>query len=290
MKRIFFWVLAAALVLSLTATCWAAGEATLTSAKGGPGQTVYLTLELQKSVEASAIGVNCQFDETLLTAQPELSTWEREGLLFAFEKNNMGVWADEKPADLKGKLCVLAFQVNDGVAFDSTEVTVTLVLKDGAAEKGSYTAKGLITCECTHDYGPWESTGNQNHARVCSLCGGKSTQPHSWNDGEKQTQPDGSTLLVKTCTVCKAKTGMDVTEEEQGDSLLPGVGGDTDSSHDHTHDETPDTLPEHDHVTQDSHEGHDHSAGGENPYTLWIILAVVAVLVAAGVWFVKKKK
>lgn len=289
MKRIFFWVLAAALVLSLTATCWAAGEATLTSAKGGPGQTVYLTLELQKSVEASAVGVNCQFDETLLTAQPELSTWEREGLLFAFEKDNMGVWAAEKPVDLKGKLCVLAFQVNDGVAFDSTEVTVTVVLKDGAAEKGSYTATGLITCECTHDYGSWESTGNLNHVRVCSLCGGKNTQNHSWDPGEKQTQSDGTTLLVRTCTVCKARTGVDVTEAEQESSGLlgaEGVGGDT---ADNDHGETSETMPDHDHGTQTG-EADVHTDGGEDPLTLWIILAVVAVFIAAGVWFVKKKK
>ena len=277
-------MLAVALVLSLTATCWAAGEATLTDAKGGPGQTVYLTFELLASVQANTMGIECQFDKDLLEAQPELCVWEREGMLSAFDTDNLGVWMGEKTADMKGKICVLAFRVKDGAAFETTEVTVTLLLKDDAKDMGSYTAKGVVSCECTHDYGDWESTGNQNHARVCSLCGGKSTQPHSWDSGQNQTQPDGTTLLVKTCTLCKAKVGVDALVEEQESGALDMVGG---ADEDHTHE---DTLPEHDHAAQDSHEGHDHTAGGENPYTIWIVLAVVAIFVAEGLWFVKKRK
>lgn len=284
MKRIFLWALALALTLALAGNALAAeGGMTLSDSQGGAGQTVYLTLELKETVEASAVGLVCEYDTDLLTAQPELSTWEQEGLLFAFEEGNRGVWASEKPGDRKGKLCVLAFQVNEGVAFDRTQVVCTVVFKDGATEKASYTVQGSITCQCTHEYGDWESAGSLNHSRVCALCGGKSTQPHSWDDGQKQTQPDGTTLLVRTCPVCKARTARDVSYEE-GDSLL-GTEGKED---DHVH--TPGTLPEEEHDHETPQTPHIHNEGGEDPLTLWVILAVLVVFVAAGVWYVKKNR
>lgn len=285
MKRSFFWALALVLILALAGNALAAeGGMTLSDSQGGAGQTVYLTLELKEPVEASAVGLVCQYDTALLTAQPELSIWEQEGTLFAFQEENKGVWASEKAVELKGKLCVLAFQVNEGVAFDQTQVVCTVVFKDGATEKASYTAQGHISCQCTHEYGAWESAGSLHHSRVCALCGGKSTQPHSWDDGEKQDQPNGTTLLVRTCTVCKAHTARDVTQE-QGDSLLGTEGGD--AGHDHVH--TPDTQPDepHDHETQTPHI---HNGGGEDPLTLWVVLAVLVVFVAAGVWYVKKNR
>lgn len=293
MKRLFYWVLAVTIVLSFATNCFgASNQITLSNTQAGPGQTVYFTLELHESVEASAIGVQCQFDATLLEAKPELSTWERNGLLSAFEEGNKGVWASEKPEDLKGKLCVLAFQIKADAAFDTTEVICTVVLKDGSTEKINCTVKGVVTSQCTHNYGPWESTGSVNHIRTCSLCGGRNTQTHNWDSGVKETQPNGKVFMVKTCTVCKARSSVDITESEQNQSNIPGINSGKEDDHDHNSEVV--TLPEndhdhdHDHVTTTEDE-HDHTVEADDPATLWVVLIVPVLLIAAGVWYIKKK-
>ena len=291
MKRLLYLVLALTVVLSFAINCFgASNQVTLSDTQAGPGQTVYLTMELHESVEASAVGVQCQFDTSLLEAKPELSTWERKGLLSAFEEGNNGVWASEKLEDLKGKLCVLAFQIKADAAFDSTEVICTVVLKDGSTEKLNCAVKGIITSKCTHDYGAWESTGSTNHVRTCSLCGGKNTQTHNWSTGVKETQPNGKVYLVKTCTVCKARNSVDVTESEQNQSNIPGMNVGNESDHDHSSEivTAPAQDHDHDHITTTEDE-HDHSTEANDPVTLWIVLIVPVLLIAAGLWYIKKK-
>lgn len=285
MKKLLCLILGFMLVLSITVTCLAAGNTlSLSDAKGGPGQTVYLTLNLNESVVASAIGVNCQFDAAILEAAPELCVWERKGLISAFEQDNQGVWAAEKAEDLKGKLCVLAFQIKDGVAFESTEVLCTVILKDGVTEKINTTVKGVITGECTHNYGDWKSAGTATHVRECALCGGKNTQNHNWDSGVKETQPSGQILLVKTCTVCGAKDATDVTTTEQGNINIPG----SETDHNHTSQVPEQTEHNHDHDDASTDE-HIHAETENDPITIWIVLLVPVVLIVAGVLYLKKK-
>lgn len=284
MKRLFLAVLAVTLMWSLSANCIAADNTvTLTDTKGGPGQTVYLTLELQESVKAAAIGVHCQYDSSLLEALPELCTWEIKSTLSAFEKDNKGVWAVENAEDIQGKLCVLAFRIRDNVAFDQTEVTCTVVIKDGAEEKVRTTVSGMIFCQCTHNYGSWESNDNSSHIRICSLCGGKNTQTHNWDNGVKEIQPDGRVLLIKTCTVCKARTATELDSSEQDKSDI----GDTNDGHDHGSQFG--TQTGHNYDGDTAGDEHSHGDTEKNPMTVWIVLLVTALLIAVAIWFVKKK-
>ena len=284
MKRLFLAVLAVTLIWSLSANCIAADNTvTLTDTKGGPGQTVYLTLELQESVNAAAIGVHCQYDSSLLEALPELCTWEIEGTLSAFEKDNKGVWAIEKATELKGKLCVLAFRIKDDVAIEQTEVTCTVVIKDGAEEKVHATVSGMIFFKCTHNYGSWESNGNNSHIRICAMCGDKNTQIHDWDNGVKETQPDGRVLLIKTCMECKAKIATELDSSEQDKSNSGGTNDD----HDHGSQSATHTDQNYDGDTDG--EEHSHGDTKENPVTIWIVLLVPVLLIAVAIWFVKKK-
>lgn len=289
MKRLLFMSLAVMLILSLTCNVVAAGDGvTVSDANGGPGQTVYLTVQLQNPVEASAIGIQCQFDETLLDAVPELSTWEKEGLLSSFDSGNKGVWASQSSAKLEGKLCVLVFQIKDGVAFDSTEVICTVVLKDGATEKLNAVVKGVIHCQCTHIYGAWVSTGSTYHTRECELCGGKNTQTHTWDSGVKEEQPNGQIILVKTCTLCKARHGEDVTDTEQGSAGIPGTN--TNSQEGHNHSAVVTSPAEHDHNhSEDILDEHNHTESANDPATIWIVLLLPVALIVVGIWFLKKK-
>ena len=289
MKKLLFMALAVLLALSLSCNVFAAGDAvTVSDANGGPGQTVYLAVQLQNPVEASAIGIQCQYDDALLAAVPELSTWEKEGLISAFEEGNKGVWASQNVVTLEDKLCVLAFQIKDGVAFDSTEIICTVVLKDGATEKLNAVVKGVIHCQCTHIYSAWVSTGSTYHTRECELCGGKNTQTHSWDSGVKEEQPNGQILLVKTCTLCKARHGEDVTSTEQGSSGVPGADANAEDEHNHSSEVIGTTEHNHDHDEEATDE-HDHTESANDPVTPWIVLILPIALIAGGIWFLKKK-
>ena len=289
MKQLLYFALTILLVLSISCNCFAAGnEVAINDVNGGPGQTIYLALELQEPVTASAIGVRCQYDAELLEALPELSTWEIKGLLSSFEKENNGVWASATGQELKGKLCVLAFRIKDGVAFNSTDILCTVILKDGSTEKVNCTVKSTVSCQCTHNYGPWESTGNMNHIRTCTLCGGKNTQNHEWDSGVKETRQNGQVLLVKTCVVCKTKNVTDITSTEQETSHIPGVNDENEENHNHDAVVIPTTKHNHDHsdLVQDEH---NHEVVENDPVTIWIVLLLPVLLIAVAIIFVKKR-
>ena len=287
MKRLLFVTLLTVLVFCLACNAFATGAGVaVSSAKGGPGQIVYLTVELQEAVEANAVGIQCQYDTSLLDAVPELSTWETKGLISAFEADNKGVWASQNTEAIEGKLCTLAFQIKDDAAFDTTEVVCTVVIKDGASEKVNATIKSVISCQCTHNYGPWESTGSANHMRTCDLCGGKNTQTHNWDSGIEETQSDGRVLLIKKCTVCGARDATEITTKEQGNTGLPGMGTDTESDHEHSSQLTNQTDHDHDDASADEHI---HTETENDPATIWVVLLLPVVLIAAGMWYLKKK-
>lgn len=328
MKRLLLGVFALVLVLCLSLPCMAAEEIlSVTGGEAAVGETVYLIVNLESPVKANTVGISCQFDKAVLTAQPELSKWSENATLSAFEEDNMGAWAVSNEKELSGELCVLAFQVKQGVAFDTTEVACTVKLKINTKVVGQYTAKGTVTCVCRHSYGDWESVGTIGHERECSLCGGKNTQLHEWDDGTEQAGKDGMTILTKTCLVCKQQETIEMqTGSNQGTVIEPEIlppdvqlpqGGDTvipqqetqpnidfvvgeDGSiingqtgdvivpgsaetHDHSH-EMPTEAHDHDH----EHE-HVYTVGARNPVTGWVILGVLAIAVAAGVVFLKKR-
>lgn len=212
MKRLIILCITLSVLIGLTGHCLAAEvplEVLDTQAKAG--QTVYLAVTLNESVVANTIGVKCEFDKTLLTAMPELCTWGKSGTVSAFKADNLGAWTSQSTEDIKGKLCVLAFQVNEGVAFSNTAVKCTVTLKNSAKEVGNYTTEGKITSDCDHNYGAWESTGKMNHTRICDVCGGKSTQQHQWDEGAEKPGQQGVTLLTKTCLVCREQKILEIS-------------------------------------------------------------------------------
>ena len=205
----------------------------ITNTQAKAGQTAYLAVTLNQSVVANTLGVKCEFDKTLLTALPELSAWEKTGTVSAFKADNNGAWTSQTTEDMKGKLFILAFQVNEGVAFATTPVKCTVVLKNSEKEVGNYVVEGRITMDCDHEYGPWESTGKLNHTRICKICGGKSNQEHQWDEGTETEQTD---LIIKTmtCQVCREKKTLEISKvtgeitpvEPSNESVTPSADSD----------------------------------------------------------------
>lgn len=230
MKRLIILCMILGVLASLCIPCLA-DEVPLevTNAQAKAGETVYLAVTLNESVEANTIGIKCNYDKTLLTAVPELCVWGKAGTVSAFKAENNGAWTSTKE-DLKGKLCVLAFQVNEGVAFANTAVECTVILKDSAKEVGNYIVKGWITSDCDHTYGPWASAGKLNHTQICSICGGKSTQPHQWDEGTQSEQKD-VILKTLTCQVCREQKVLEISKvtgevtpvEPSSDAVAPSA-------------------------------------------------------------------
>ena len=212
MKRLIILCIILGVLISLCIPCLA-DEAPLevTNTQAKAGQTVYLAVTLNESVVANTIGIKCEYDKTLLTALPELCTWGRTSIVSAFKADNNGAWTSQLSEDLKGKLCVLAFQVNEDIAFDKTAVKCTVVLKDSAKEVGNYVTEGWITSDCDHNYGPWKSTGEINHTQICKICGGKSTQQHQWDEGTESEQQD-VILKTMTCQVCREQKVLEISK------------------------------------------------------------------------------
>lgn len=298
----------------------------MTDAQAKAGQTVYLAVALNESVTANAIGVKCEFDKALLKALPDYSTWEIEGILSAFKADNDGAWASQSAQDVTGKLFVLAFQVKDGTTFPYTNVKCTVVLKNADKEVGNYTVEGSISSDCQHTYGNWKSAGTQNHVRVCTICGQKNSQNHQWDQGKETETQQHTTLLTKTCLVCRQQSIWEVSNQTgqmtpvgpteltqatnpnkepqpgQSQQTAPVEIGQTKattgtSHHEHTHATQPSqtrpgiTHPEHSHAgaTQPDHSDHNHTVNEHESLPIWVFAILFALTLAGLTIYVKKK-
>lgn len=82
--------------------------------------------------------------------------------------------------------------------------------------KTSYTGNNVsldsctacIQAACSHNFGNWNKSNSENHARVCSKCDLTETKSHDWKAGEVTREAtcvdEGSREL--TCTVCNAQS------------------------------------------------------------------------------------
>lgn len=208
MKRLTVMILTLALLAGLTLSGSAAQEPlTMSNATASQGQTVYLTVKLNESVVGDTVSISYQYDTELLRAVRKSCSWAREGILQDFNYTKAGVWASLTAEDLKGDLCTLAFVLRSDVSFVSTQVSCTVMVRNGATDVGTYEATGTITYSCEHQFGSWESVdGNLIHTHTCSACGARESQSHSWDDGETSVDPTNPHLenTTYTCTVCGA--------------------------------------------------------------------------------------
>ena len=326
MRRLIILCITLCVLASLSVRCFAVETPLeMPDVQAKAGQTVYLAITLKESVEANTLGVKCEFDKTLLTALPELSTWGKEGVLAAFKEDNIGAWTTQTTGDMKGKLCVLAFQVNEGVAFPYATVKCNVVLKNSEKEVGNYTVEGSVISDCEHSYGDWQRGGKLNHIRICSICGGKNSQPHQWDQGTESKNQQGSTLVTKTCTVCLQQDILEISPtgemkpvepDTKVESTTPSQGTE---HHDHLQNQSTQpsekpngsqnendpenklpteqhshkedgTASDHTHSDGEQELDHNHTVESNDPATPWVIFGVIALMFAGAVFYVKKKK
>ena len=106
-----------------------------------PGETVYVRLELTQPVMVDSMGVTYSYDPAVLRPLKSSSTWTKQATTQAFDTaNKAGVWMNSSAVELEGRVCSLAFQVVTEEEDFDTQVTVTLAIKNGGIEVGTYTA------------------------------------------------------------------------------------------------------------------------------------------------------
>ena len=193
------------------------------------GQTVYVSVVLNKSVTGDAIGISYSYDSSLLEALPDSSIWEKDSILEDFSNEDSGVWASTKAQDLSGKLCTLAFRLKSDASFTETKVSCTVTIKNGPDTAGTFAAEGRIYMLCEHRYGQWTDAENR-HSRTCELCGKAESQSHSWDNGSSSAHPTNPALclVTYTCTGCGATrtvettgTGLPQTPTEEAPPTAP---------------------------------------------------------------------
>lgn len=110
------------------------------------GDTVYVTVALDQTVEGTTMGISCSYDTSALAVVPKECEWEVEGLLSDFNEKGMGVWTTDEAMKLEGDMVTLAFRPLTEKAV-TTEITCTLIVKNGSDEVGRFSAVGTVTLD-----------------------------------------------------------------------------------------------------------------------------------------------
>lgn len=237
MKRFFIITVVLILLTAIAVTASAATGMSASNAVGKAGQTVEITLSIDGSLKGDQVSVEYDYDDKLLTPQPAVSKWYSKGEISNFHDiKNVGAWGASNPIELKGKLCSLSFVVKPGASFETTEVSCTVTVFSDEKEMAKYTATGKVSTTCIHSYGLWESTGEFNHERSCTVCGEKQIGGHRWDDGTQKADSDNynKSWMVYTCTVCNVTKEIPMegvhTPATEPDSTVPSATEDPDNN------------------------------------------------------------
>lgn len=234
MRKWIILALAVLLLVSQALPCMAAeAELSVSSAQATPGEYVYLTVSLNKSLVADSIGMTYQYDKSQLQVDTALCRWSRPSILSDFDQDNNGVWAGVSSEDIQGSICVLAFKVRDKASFTRSEVTVTVAIKNGSKAVGTYTATGVVKQPCEHTYGPWQTAGALGHSRICEICKDTYTESHKWDAGVVTPIPGNSQWekVTYTCQVCQDTQEREVPADSTEENMPTVPTGQGNQSH-----------------------------------------------------------
>ena len=324
MRKISRVLLLLVAVLSLTTTAFAReGALKMSRVKAQQGKPVYITVELTESVEGDSVGINYAYNAKHLKPLVDSCSWVRQGFLQNFDKANpFGVWGAEESTDLKGGVCVLAFEVLPDAKFIETTVSCVVTVKDGSGTAGTYTAETTVSMDCRHTYGNWADHGDQGHGRICTVCNEQETSAHQWNEGIVAPADKGN-IVTYTCQVCGSMKTFETSDPVNIPTMPPAsepthsqagnqqsgtdkpssnqnggqgaVSGDNQNSGNTTGNQEIPGETEHNHSHENleaTEPGHNHEGqpGEDYTYIVIVVIALLAVIGGGTVFAVRRNK
>lgn len=245
MKRTVSMITVLVLLVSLLAVpAQAAGSGSLamTSASGGRGETVSLSVKLNSNPGLVTMSIRVSYDTSVL----QLTNVSNSGLLVGAQLNTsygspyMITWVDGNATTnntATGTIATFTFKILDNAAIGSS--TVNLQFNDSFdAEYGENSfsaASGTVTVVCkNHNYSSWSKADDTNHSKTCSICQDVQTEAHKWDNGTaiKQANCKEGGQVKYTCTVCSATKTVDV--EKTNDHKYGSWTQVNDATHKHT--------------------------------------------------------
>lgn len=177
-RKIICFALFVFLVTMLAIPALAAGSASLATSDASPhrGDTFTVTVNLSgvDAFDAGSLEVKYGSGLELTGAKSLVGDFTinenlSQGRVIFFAMNGA--------VKVNGKLLSLTFKVKSNASFDANKIEVSLQI-NGETVKASKT----VNVTCNHKYGAWASVGADKHSRTCSVCGGKETKAHTYDN------------------------------------------------------------------------------------------------------------
>ena len=232
MKKVFSIILVLMLLCGMLAVPVSAagnGSLSMTSASGGRGEIVTLSVKLNSNPGLVTMTIRVSYDTNVL----ELTNVSNPNLLVGAQLNpTYGSpytisWVDGATTVNNTKIGTIAtftFKIKDNAAMGDSKVTLTFLDSyDSDGNENSFsTTSGKVTVVCkNHDYSSWTKADDTNHQKECSICGDTQKATHDWS-GTVTKEPSCKETGEKTytCSVCngtKIETLDKTTDHKYGD-------------------------------------------------------------------------
>ncbi len=205
------------------------------------GETVTFNATLSESVVVGSGSLAVSYDSSVLELTGGSCNVSGAMLANFDVAKGKGAFAFSGTNTVSGNLFTVTFRVKDASAFGTTDVSLTVTLKDGANKVISLTNKdGSITVKCNHSFTKEDTTYLKSEAtctspaiyyKSCAICGEKgtetfkygSTEPHSYTrqattDTYKKSDASCTSKAVYyyCCATCDARG---TTTYEYGSTL-----------------------------------------------------------------------
>ena len=236
MKKVFSIILVLMLLCGMLAVPVSAagnGSLSMTSASGGRGETVTLSVKLNSNPGLVTMSIRISYDTNVL----ELENVSATGLLGGGDGLNTDPKNYKSPYNMSwmdysatsdntktGAIATFTFKIKDNAPIGDSKVTLTFLdsYTSDYAENTFTASSGKVTVVCkNHDYSSWTKADDTNHQKECSICGDTQKATHDWS-GTVTKEPSCKETGEKTytCSVCtgtKIETLDKTTDHKYGD-------------------------------------------------------------------------
>lgn len=165
------------------------------------GDSFTLTVSLSNDQPISNGGVILSYDSSVFEFLGGACHVSNATLAEVSAARNGGVFVLQTDAVVSGTIFTINMRVKDSASFGSHSISGSASLSIPCSLSGT-----SVTVACRHSWGGCTGVDGNNHESICSICGQKKTEAHTWDGGTVVKAATCQETGVKklTCTVCGA--------------------------------------------------------------------------------------